>query len=309
MSASKLASITGVLPALVTPFDENENFDEGRMRAVVDFLIGRGIDGLYVTGSTGEAFMMSPEERKRVLEVVIDETKGRVPVIAHVGAISTHHSSDLARHAEKAGADALSAVPPFYWGFSQDQILSYYSDITASTGLPMCAYNVPLAGLFGFDMIKRLAEIPGVEGIKYTATTHHDIMRIKAEIGSDFVLYSGADEMAMSGLHFGADGIIGSFYNAIPEIFLALYAAVKAGDMAKAKELQEVGNAIIFFTLPRNAMAALKRMVTWQGADAGYCRKPFGNFMTQAEEDQLKAEFRAFKAERKITGVNFLDVI
>ncbi len=100
MSASKLASITGVLPALVTPFDENENFDEGRMRAVVDFLIGRGIDGLYVTGSTGEPFMMSPDERKRALEVVIDETKGRVPVIAHVGAISTYHSSDLARHAE-----------------------------------------------------------------------------------------------------------------------------------------------------------------------------------------------------------------
>lgn len=309
MSASKLASITGVLPALVTPFDENEKVDEGRLRQIVDFLIGRGINGLYVTGSTGEAFMMTPEERKRVLEVVVDETKGRVPVMAHVGAISTHVSSDLARHAEKAGADALSAVPPFYWGFSQDQILSYYTDITASTGLPMCAYNVPLAGLFGFDMIKRLAEIPGVEGIKYTATTHHDIMRIKTEIGKDFILYSGADEMAMSGLHFGADGIIGSFYNAIPETYLALYAAVKSGDMARAKELQEVGNAIIFFTLARNPIAALKRMMAWQGADAGYCRKPFGNFYTKAEEDQLKAEFKAFAAERKITGVNVLDAI
>ena len=89
MSVSKLAEIGGVLPALVTPFDENEVFDEGRMRSIVDFLIGRGVDGLYVTGSTGEAFMMSPEERKRVLEVVTDEVKGRVPVMAHVGAIST----------------------------------------------------------------------------------------------------------------------------------------------------------------------------------------------------------------------------
>ncbi|ODT50988.1 dihydrodipicolinate synthase family protein [Devosia sp. 63-57] len=306
---SALSTIKGVLPALVTPFDENENFDEGRMRAIVDFLIGRGVDGLYVTGSTGEAFMMSPDERKRVLEVVTDEVKGRVPVIAHIGAISTHLSIDLARHAEKVGADALSSVPPFYWGFSQDQVVSYYTDITASTGLPMCAYNVPLAGLFGFDMIKRLAEIPGVEGIKYTAPTHHDIMRIKAEIGSDFVIYSGADEMAMSGLAFGADGIIGSFYNAIPEIYLALYAAVKAGDMAKAKALQEVGNAIIFFTLPRSPIAAIKRAMAWQGADAGYCRKPFGNFYSAAEEESLKAEFRAFKAERGLTGVNFLDAI
>jgi N-acetylneuraminate lyase len=306
---SALSKIKGVLPALVTPFDENENFDEGRMRAIVDFLIGRGIDGLYVTGSTGEAFMMSPEERKRALEVVTDEVKGRVPVIAHIGAISTHLSIDLARHAEKVGADALSSVPPFYWGFSQDQIVSYYSDITASTGLPMCAYNVPLAGLFGFDLIKKLADIPGVEGIKYTAPTHHEIMRIKAEIGSDFIIYSGADEMAMSGLAFGADGIIGSFYNSIPEVYLALNAAVAAGDMEKAKALQEVGNAVIFFTLARNPIAAIKRAMAWQGADAGYCRKPFGNFYTEAEEEKLKAEFRAFKKERGLTGVNFLDAI
>lgn len=306
---SALSKIKGVLPALVTPFDENENFDEGRMRAIVDFLINRGVDGLYVTGSTGEAFMMSPEERKRALEVVTDEVKGRVPVIAHIGAISTNLSIDLAKHAERVGADALSSVPPFYWGFSQDQIVSYYTDITASTGLPMCAYNVPLAGLFGFDLIKKLADIPGVEGIKYTATTHHEIMRIKAEIGSDFIIYSGADEMAMSGLAFGADGIIGSFYNSIPEVYLALYSAVKAGDMEKAKALQEVGNAVIFFTLARNPIAAIKRAMAWQGADAGYCRKPFGNFYTEAEEEKLKAEFRAFKAERGLTGVNFLDAI
>lgn len=306
---SALSKIKGVLPALVTPFDENENFDEGRMRAIVDFLINRGVDGLYVTGSTGEAFMMSPEERKRALEVVTDEVKGRVPVIAHIGAISTNLSIDLAKHAERVGADALSSVPPFYWGFSQDQIVSYYTDITASTGLPMCAYNVPLAGLFGFDLIKKLADIPGVEGIKYTATTHHEIMRIKAEIGSDFIIYSGADEMAMSGLAFGADGIIGSFYNSIPEVYLALYSAVKAGDMEKAKALQEVGNAVIFFTLARNPIAAIKRAMAWQGADAGYCRKPFGNFYSAAEEEKLKAEFRAFKAERGLTGVNFLDAI
>lgn len=306
---SALSKIKGVLPALVTPFDENENFDEGRMRAIVDFLINRGVDGLYVTGSTGEAFMMSPEERKRALEVVTDEVKGRVPVIAHIGAISTNLSIDLAKHAERVGADALSSVPPFYWGFSQDQIVSYYTDITASTGLPMCAYNVPLAGLFGFDLIKKLADIPGVEGIKYTATTHHEIMRIKAEIGSDFIIYSGADEMAMSGLAFGADGIIGSFYNSIPEVYLALYSAVKAGDMEKAKALQEVGNAVIFFTLARNPIAAIKRAMAWQGADAGYCRKPFGNFYGAAEEEKLKAEFRAFKAERGLTGVNFLDAI
>ncbi|MGV3650272.1 MAG: dihydrodipicolinate synthase family protein [Devosia sp.] len=308
MSARKLSEIRGVLPALVTPFDENEAFDAARMRKVVDFLVERGVDGLYVTGSTGEAFMMSPDERKEVLEVVIDQVAGRVPVIAHVGAISTHHSIELARHAERIGADALSSVPPFYWGFSQDQILAYYTDITAATGLPMCAYNVPLAGLFGFDMIKRLAEIPGVEGIKYTASTHHDIMRIKAEIGPDFILYSGADEMAMSGLAFGADGLIGSFYNAIPEIFLAIYAAMQAGDLERAKALQETGNAVIFFALSRNPMAAIKRMMAWQGADAGFCRRPMTNFTLETEA-ALKADFRAFAAERGLKGLKLLEAM
>lgn len=309
MCAFKLSEITGVIPALVTPFDENENLDEARMRSIVEFLIGRGVHGLYVTGSTGEAFMMTLEERKRALEVVIEQVKGRIPVIAHVGAISTRLSIDLAKHAEKTGADALSSVPPFYWGFSQDQVVGYYTDITNATNLPMIAYNVPLAGLFGFDMIKRLSEIKGVEGIKYTAPTHFEIMRIKAEIGKDFVIYSGADEMAMSGLSFGADGIIGSFYNVIPETFIGIDAAIKAGDMARAKELQEVANAVIFFSLSRNPIAAIKRAMAWQGADAGYCRKPFGNFYDAESEAKLKEDFRGLKRDRNLTGVAFLDAL
>jgi N-acetylneuraminate lyase len=309
MCAFKLSEITCVIPALVTPFDENENLDEGRIRSIVEFLIGRGVNGLYTTGSTGEAFMMNPEERKRALEVVIDQVKGRIPVIAHVGAISTRLSIDLAQHAAKTGADALSSVPPFYWGFSQDQVLGYYADITNSTDLPMIAYNVPLAGLFGFDMIKRLAEIKGVDGIKYTAPSHSEIMRIKAEIGKDFIIYSGADEMAMSGLAFGADGIIGSFYNVIPETFLGIDAAIKAGDMARAKDLQETANAVIYFSLSRHPIAAIKRAMAWQGADAGYCRKPFGNFYDAESEAKLKEEFRGLKRDRGLTGVAFLDLL
>ena len=309
MPAFDIKSITGVLPAMVTPFDENEKLDEKRLRAVVNFLIERRVEGLYITGSTGESFLMSPEERKRVVEVTMEENRGRVPVIAHIGAISTFHSIDLAQHAEQAGVDAISSVPPFYWGFSQDQVLGYYADITNSTDLPMIAYNVPLAGLFGFDMIKRLAEIKGVDGIKYTAPSHSEIMRIKAEIGKDFIIYSGADEMAMSGLAFGADGIIGSFYNVIPETFLGIDAAIKAGDMARAKDLQETANAVIYFSLSRHPIAAIKRAMAWQGADAGYCRKPFGNFYDAESEAKLKEEFRGLKRDRGLTGVAFLDLL
>jgi len=301
-------SFSGVYPAMVTPFDENEKLDEGRLRALVNFLIERKLEGLYITGSTGESFLMSPEERKRVVEITVEEVRGRIPVIAHIGAIGTHSSIDLARHAEASGVDAISSVPPFYWGFSPDQVYGYYADITAATALPMLAYNVPMAAL-GFDIIKRISQIDGLIGVKYTATTHHEILRIKEEIGKDFVVFSGADEMAMSGMAFGADGVIGSFYNSMPEIWLAMRDAVAAGNIAEAKRLQEIGNAVIFFSLSRGGVTCIKRALAWMGCDAGYVRRPLGNYVDKAAEEKLKDEFRRLRDERQLEGVAFLDAI
>lgn len=308
MPAFDIKTITGVIPAMVTPFDENEKLDEGRLRALVDFLIGKKVDGLYITGSTGESFLMSPEERKRVVEITMDQVKGRTPVIAHIGAIGTHSSIDLAQHAEANGVDAISSVPPFYWGFSPDQVFGYYADITASTKLPMIAYNVPMAAL-GFDVIKRLATIDGVAGVKYTASTHHDIIRIKDEIGKHFIVYSGADEMAMSGLAFGADGIIGSFYNNMPEIWQGIRDAMAAGNLAEAKRLQEIGNAVIFFSLAKGGVAMIKRSLAWMGCDAGYVRRPLGGFIDKATDDKHKDDFKRLRDERQLKGVAFLDAL
>jgi N-acetylneuraminate lyase len=304
-----LSDAKGVIPALITPFDENEHFDETRMRSCVDFLIERGVGGLYTTGSTGETFLMSPDERAFVVEVVVDQVAGRIPVIAHVGAIGTHLSVDLAQKAQAAGVDAISSVPPFYWPFTADQVVNYYTDLTKSTDLPMVVYNIPLAGMLGFDQITRLAAIPGVGGIKYTAPTVFDFLRIKEEIGADFRIFSGSDELAMAGLGFGADAIIGSFYNLIPEVFIALSEAVAKNDMALAKELQATANAIIFFSLNYSATAVIKRGMAWQGADAGYCRRPFDNFFTKGEEESLKTAWRKLKQDRNINGVAFLDVL
>lgn len=309
MPAFKISEITGVIPALLTPFELDGALDLGRLRSIVQFLLERDVSGFYVTGSTGEGFLMSPEERKQVVETVMDEVGGKKPVIVHVGAISTWLSVDLAQHAEAHGADAISSVPPIYWKFPTDQILEYYADITASTGLPMIVYTVPLAGGMEFDMVERLSKIDGVAGIKYTGSTHFDIMRIKQEIGSDFVVYSGADEMAMSGLAFGADSLIGSFYNTMPEVFFGIYDAMNAGNLAEAQALQTTANAIIMQTLKANPNSAMKRMMAWQGADAGYCRKPFANFDTPEKEEALKDDFRKLRDDLGITGVKFLDAI
>lgn len=301
----KLTDIKGVIPALITCFAEDGEYDEKRQRAVVRYLLGKKVRALYLTGSTGEAFMMTSDERKRVVETVVDEVGGRVPIVTHVGAISTKVSIDLAKHAEACGVDAVSSVPPFYWRFSDEEIFDYYRELTASTNVPMVIYNLALAGLVGYKLLKSIAKIDGVKGMKYTATTHEEIMRMKEEVGKDFVIYSGADQMAMSGLMFGADGIIGSFYNMIPEIYLDLYDAVKAGDLATARRRQTQANAIIAYAHDFSYVSLIKRSLRWVGVDGGYCRKPFA-MISDEEERTIKVELRAIRDKYNIEGAAVL---
>lgn len=307
MSKFSIQDFKGVVPALLTVFDQDENIDEVGMRQLVSHLIDRGVNGLYLTGSTGEGFTMSSEERMRVVEIVMDEVAGRVPVVVHVGAIGTKLSIELAQHAERVGATGISSVPPFYWRFNEDQIVKYYEDIANATSLPMIVYNVPLVGLLGMNAIKRLAKIENVKGIKYTALSLYEITQIKDEIGEDFLVYSGADEMAMAGLLAGADGIVGSFYNVMPELFINIYKAVQDKQLEEATRLQKQAVEIIMYALSYPSFYALmKVMLKWMGINAGYCRRPFEN-VTPENEAIYKEGFKALKEKYDITGVDFLE--
>lgn len=301
----KLSEIKGVIPALITCFDEAEKFDEQRMRSVVRHLLKQGVHGFYLTGSTGEAFLMDTAERKRVVEVVCDEVQGEVPIMVHIGAIHTTVAVELAKHAYEVGADAISSVPPFYWRFSPDHIYHYYETITKATPLPMVVYNIALAGTLGLDFIERLATIPGVEGMKFTNSTHHEIQLAKSKIGQQFVIYSGVDEMAASGLAYGSEGIIGSFYNLIPEIFLGIYHATESNDIARAAEYQRQGNEVITYFLQHDFFALIKLALGWIDVDAGYCRTPF--FRYDAEQEQkFRVELKALREDKQLHDVLFL---
>jgi N-acetylneuraminate lyase len=300
-----LQEIKGLIPAMMTCFDQHGNYDAKRQRLLTRFLLEKQVDALYLTGSTGETFLMSPNERKAVVETVVDEVNGAIPLIAHIGDIGTDLSIDLAKQAEKAGVDAISSVPPFYWKFSADEIYGYYKDISESCDLPMVVYNIALAGLVDFSLIKRLASIPNVKGIKYTATTHFEISRIKEEIGHDFVVYSGADEMAMSGMCFGADGIIGSFYNVIPEVFRHVLDAQKAGKMQEMQHWQLVGDAIIIHVLQFPFFSSMKTILRWNGVDIGYCRRPFAG-LSSAQEDALRRGLIAIRDKYQVKGVSVM---
>ncbi len=306
MIKKRLDSIHGVIPAVLTCFDEEQNVDEQAQRQLVRFLLGKGADALYLTGSTGETFLMDDDERKQVVEVVADETAGRIPLIVHVGDIGTRKSIDLAKHAASCKVAAISSVPPFYWKFSPDEVVRYYQQISDSVDLPMIVYNVALAATVDFSTIKRLAAIRGVEGIKYTASSHYEILRIKEELGPDFKIYSGSDEMTLSGLSYGSDGLIGSFYNVIPELFIRLYNAYRRGDWLEAKHLQTQADMIIFCVLKYPMHASMKRMLSWIGVDAGFVRSPF-SALSKSDEEALKTELKSLKQTYRIEGVEVLE--
>ena len=309
MSKFDIKAFKGVIPAVLTVFDKEENIDEVGMRQLVSFLIDKGVNGLYLTGSTGEGFTMTSDERKKVVEIVMDETAGRVPIVVHVGAIGTKISIDLAKHAESVGADGISSVPPFYWKFNEDQIIKYYEDIANSCSIPMIVYNVPLVGLLGMNAIKRLAKIENVKGIKYTALSQYEITQIKDEVGQDFLVYSGADEMAMSGLIAGADGIVGSFYNIMPELFINIYNAVQNKNLDEAQRLQKQAVEVIMYALQLPSFyAGMKVILRWMGVNAGYCRRPFEN-LTEEDEIKFKEGFKRLKETYDLKGIDFIDAI
>ena len=309
MSKFDIKDFKGVIPAVLTVFDKEENIDEAGMRQLVSFLIGKGVNGLYLTGSTGEGFTMTSEERKKVVEIVMDETAGRVPVVVHVGAIGTKISIDLAKHAESVGADGISSVPPFYWKFNENQIVKYYEDIANSCSLPMIVYNVPLAGLLGMNAIKRLAAVENIKGIKYTALSLYEITQIKDEVGEDFLVYSGADEMAAQGLLSGADGIVGSFYNIMPELFINIFNAVQNKDLDEAKRLQKQAVEVIMYALQLPSFyAGMKVVLRWMGVNGGYCRRPFEN-LTAEDEVKFKEGFKKLKETYDLKGIDFLDAL
>ena len=226
MAKFAMNKIKGVIPAMLSFFDREENLDLQCTERMVDFMIDHGADGFYLTGSTGACFTMTAEERNQVVDTVIKRVNGRVPIIVHVGDIGTKKSIELAQYAYEAGADAISSVPPFYWKFSKEDIYRYYKDIAEATPLPMVVYNIQLAGLMDMDLLLKLTALPHVEGLKYTARSHDEMGYLKEKLGKDFMIYSGCDEMAFSGLCAGADGIIGSFYNLFPDLYQKIFKKV-----------------------------------------------------------------------------------
>ena len=269
--------IRGILPALVTPMNaDGTTVHYAALRGLVDYQIERGVSGFFVCGGTGEGLLLTDEERRRILETVVEQVAGRASVIAHVGALATSAAQQLARHAAALGVDAVAAVPPVYFRVDREALLSHYALIAeAAAGTAVHVYNIPSAtGVeISAEVMADLLQIPGVAGIKYSSYNLYDMRKI-IELHPTLTVLSGFDEVCVAGLAMGAHGAIGSTYNVLPATFSALYQATQAGDWERARTLQYRADQVIQALLSVPMLAGIKALLSEWGLDCGTPRRP-----------------------------------
>jgi len=228
------------MPALITPF-KNGAFDEVAFRAHVDWQISEGSTGLVPVGTTGESPTLSHDEHRRVVEVCISEARGRVPVMAGAGSNNTTEAIGLAQFAEKAGADAVLVVTPYYNKPNQEGLYQHFKAINDAIGIPIYIYNIPPRSVvdMSIETMKRLYELKNIVGVKDATGSVARISQQRAALGPDFVQLSGDDIIALPSVACGGHGTISVVANVAPKLSAERMAAALAGDMRKALELQD----------------------------------------------------------------------
>ncbi len=274
----------GVIPAFYACYDDAGEISAEGVRALVKHLHGKGVKGLYVGGSSGECIYHSVAERKLVLEQVVDAAKGTgLTVIAHVACNNTRDSQELAAHAEGLGVDAIAAIPPIYFHLPPHGIAKYWNDISAAApNTDFIIYNIPqLAGVaLTGPLLEQMRKNPRVIGVKNSSMPVQDIQMWKDQGGADFVVMNGPDEQFAGGLAMGATGGIGGTYAVMPELFLKVWELMKAGEVAKAAEVQNEICRIIYAMCEAkgNLYAVMKAILKEQyGLNLGGVRAPLPN--------------------------------
>jgi dihydrodipicolinate synthase/N-acetylneuraminate lyase len=232
--------IGGVIPAVPTPFDKEGHVAERPLRQLTDFMIARGVNCLFVCGGDGEGLKMRTQERKKVAEIVVDQTKRRIPVIVHVGSASVETAIDLARHAEKTGADALASVQPYYYSVDDEGLVEFYRRICLSTSLPFLVYNNPWRthNKITLETMKELAKLPNVIGCKDTSGDIRYTLSVCRDL-KDFIVIVGEEALVYSACFFNdLSGTISGISSSCPEPYVQAFKAFKEGDRDRVRKAQ-----------------------------------------------------------------------
>ena len=243
-----LKKYEGVIPAFYACYDDQGEISPERVRALVEYFLEKGVQGLYVNGSSGECIYQSVADRKLILEEVMAVAKGKLTIIAHVACNNTKDSMELARHAESLGVDAIATIPPIYFRLPEYSIAQYWNAISAAAPhTDFVIYNIPqLAGVaLTSSLYKEMLKNERVIGVKNSSMPVQDIQIFAALGGEDHLVFNGPDEQFLGGRLMGARAGIGGTYGAMPELFLKLNQLIADKELERAKELQFTINTII----------------------------------------------------------------
>lgn len=283
---------TGVITALVTPF-RGDAIDEEALRRLVEDQIAGGIDGLVPVGTTGESPTVSVEEHIRIIEIVVQAAKKRVPVVAGTGSNSTRETIEMSAAARKVGADGLLLVTPYYNRPGQEHLYRHFKAVLDAVPMPAILYNVPsrtAADLLP-DTFARLAELPQVVGIKEATGSIARVAQIVARVGSRIAVLSGDDAVTVPMFAIGGQGVISVVSNVAPAQMSAMWDAAAAGDWKKARELYyrllPLAEGLFVEANPIPVKAALAMM----GRIADEIRPPLYPLAPQ-HHDKLRAQLR-----------------
>lgn len=291
---------TGIIPALITPYDSAGNISESAAAALIERLLSKGVRAFYVSGSTGEGFLQTAEERKSFLEMSLNIVNRRVPVIAQVGSLDTNTSLELTRHAERAGADGISVVAPFYYRYTLAEVKRHYLAVAAAADLPLIIYHFPeyTGVLASARFYEECAATENIVGVKFTSRDMFEMQQIIGRCSDDFMVYNGPDECLLAGLSIGCKGAIGSTYNMMPALYVELFDSFRQGGLERARSLQYEANRVIAEMAPYNFIAFVREILRLQGIDTGQARRPIAELT-----DEQRSAIRELAEKHSCLGI------
>lgn len=230
----------GIIPAMLTPMDQNGEINEKVLRELTNYLIENGVHGLFAVSSTGECYGLSFEEKKKLLKIVLEEAAGRVSVYAGTGLITTRDTIKMTQLAEEMGVDAVSVITPMFVRPNNKELYNHFKSVADSVDIPVMLYNNPArTGVnIDSDLLKELSEIDNIVGIKDSSGDMTLIGEFIRKTPADFNVLIGKDTLILSGLLYGANGAIASTANLAPKLLVDIYEQFMNGDLDKARKAQ-----------------------------------------------------------------------
>ena len=296
-----MSLIKGIIPPILTPMNDDESINEAELRHQVNRMIDAGVSGVFALGTNGEAYALSHKEKVQILKVVVDETKKRVPVYAGTGCPTTKETITLSKEAEEIGADVLSVIVPYFAAASQDELYDHFKAVAESVKIPVVLYIIPArtGNALAPATVARLAkDIPNVAGAKDSSGNFDNMkqyIELTSDIGKEFSVLSGNDSLILPALVFGGKGGIAGCANVFPRTMVEIYEAFTAGDMERAKKVQDSIRIFRNCFKYGNPNTLVKLAAGLLGNPVGPCRRPFSKITPEGME-ALKKTLEVCKA-------------